>query len=134
MKGFMNHPDVRQFQLVQNKNGSLTIKFIPEEKSNIKQTKKILASRFKGLLGNSIRIDFAIVEKIDTAPGGKSKLVISNYIPLTGSRRTTGTTKWGQLTSTTIRAKKWVWVSHKRCLTFECAFYIITDLRELRCI
>lgn len=81
LKGFMNYPDIRQFQLVQNKNGSLKIKFIPEDKSNIEQTKNILTSRFKGLLGDSVRIDFSIVERIDPAPSGKSKLVICHYDP-----------------------------------------------------
>ena len=79
LKGFMNHPDIRQFQLVQNEDGSLTVKFVPEEKSNIEETKNILISRFRGLLGDSIRIDFSIVEKIDPAPSGKSKLVICHY-------------------------------------------------------
>ena len=81
LKGFMNHPDVRQFQLVQNKDGCLTIKFIPEGKSNIEQTKTILASRFEGLLGDSVNINFSIVERIDPAPSGKSKLVICHYDP-----------------------------------------------------
>ena len=81
LKGFMNHSDVQQFQLVQNKDGSLTIKFIPEQNSNIEQTKSILISRFRSLLGDSIGIDFSIVERIDPAPSGKSKLVISNYHP-----------------------------------------------------
>lgn len=81
LKGFMNHPDIRQFQLVQNKDASLTIKFIPEQKYSIEQTKKILATRFKGVLGNSIGIEFSVVEKIDPAPSGKSKLVICHYAP-----------------------------------------------------
>lgn len=81
LKGFMNHPDIRQFQLVQNKDGSLIVKFIPENKSNIEQTKNILTSRLEVLLGNSIRIDFSIVEEIDPAPSGKSKLVICHYDP-----------------------------------------------------
>lgn len=81
LKGFMNHSDIRQFQLVQNKDGSLTVKFVPEEKSNIEQTKNILTSRFEGLLGDSIRIDFSIVEIIDPAQSGKSKLVICHYGP-----------------------------------------------------
>jgi len=81
LKGFMNHPDVRQFQLVQNKDALLTVKFIPEDKSNIKQTKNILTSRFNGLLGDSVRIDFSIVERIDPATSGKSKLVICHYDP-----------------------------------------------------
>ena len=78
----MNHPNIRQFQLVQNKDGSLTIKFIPEDKSNINQIKNILISRFEGLLGDSVRIDFSIIDRIDPAPSGKSKLVICHYDPL----------------------------------------------------
>jgi phenylacetate-CoA ligase len=81
LKGFMNHPDIRQFQLIQNKNGSLTVRFIPENKSNIELTKNILTSRFEALLGNSIGIDFSIVEKIAPDPSGKSRLVICRYEP-----------------------------------------------------
>jgi phenylacetate-CoA ligase len=79
LKGFMNHPDIRQFQIIQNKNGSLTVNFIPEEKSNIEDTKKLLVSRFKDILGDSVNIDFSIVEKIDPDPSGKSRLVICHY-------------------------------------------------------
>lgn len=79
LKGFMNHQDVRQFQLVQNKDASLTIKFVSAEKNNIEQTKHILASRFESVLGDRIKFDFSIVQNIPPAASGKSKLVISNY-------------------------------------------------------
>lgn len=79
LKGLMNHPCIRQFQLVQNKDSSLTVKFIAEEKYDIEQIKKLLTSRLSSLLGDSIRIEFLLVQKIEPAPSGKSKLVISNY-------------------------------------------------------
>ena len=81
LKGFMNHPDIRQFQLIQNEDTSLTVKFVPEQTSDIEQIKKILASRFVGLLGNSVRIDFSTVEAIAPASSGKNKLVICYYQP-----------------------------------------------------
>jgi phenylacetate-CoA ligase len=81
LKGFMNHPDIRQFQIIQNKDGSLTVKFIAEEKNNIEDTKTLLASRFKGLLGDCVNIGFSIVERIEPAPSGKSRLVICEYHP-----------------------------------------------------
>lgn len=81
LKGFMNHPNVRQFQLVQNKDSTLTVKFVPEDNNTIEATKNILTSRFKGLLGDFVTINFSVVEKIDPAPGGKSKLVICHYVP-----------------------------------------------------
>jgi len=81
LKGFMNHPDIRQFQLIQNKNASLTVKFVPEQTSDIEQIKNILASRFEGLLAGSVKFEFSIVEKIEPAPSGKSKLVICRYRP-----------------------------------------------------
>lgn len=81
LKGFMNHPDIRQFQLMQNEDASLTVKFVPEQTSDIEQTRNILRSRFRGLLGDSIELQFSIVERIDPAPSGKSKLVICRYRP-----------------------------------------------------
>jgi phenylacetate-CoA ligase len=79
LKGFMNHPDIRQFQLIQNKDGTLTIKSVLEEKGNIENIKKDILSRFKSLLGDSLNIDFSLVEKIDLDPSGKSRLVICRY-------------------------------------------------------
>ena len=81
LKGFMNHPQIRQFQLVQNEDGSLTVKFVAEEKCDIERAKRLLLSRFSSLLCNSIKINFLIVDNIPPAASGKSKLVISNYNP-----------------------------------------------------
>jgi len=81
LKGFMNHPDIRQFQLIQNEDASLTVKFVPEQYSDTEHTKNILASRFEGLLAGSIKLEFSIAEAIAPAPSGKSKLVICHYRP-----------------------------------------------------
>lgn len=81
LKGFMIHPDIRQFQLIQNEDASLTVKFVPENKNSENQIKNILSSRFDGLLSNSIMIDFSVVKEIAPEPSGKSKLVICRYHP-----------------------------------------------------
>jgi len=81
LKGLMNHPQIRQFQLVQNKNGSILVKYIPERNSNIQEIEKLLKFRFTNLLQNSIKVKFLKVNKITPSSSGKSKLVVSNYKP-----------------------------------------------------
>ncbi len=81
LKGFMNHPGIRQFQLIQNKDHSLVIKFIAEKNSDIEQIEKLLTYRFSTAIGTSIRIKFFVVDTIPPSASGKSKLVISNIRP-----------------------------------------------------
>ena len=52
-----------------------------EASSLLEQLKNLFKSRFEQFLGNSIKLNFSIVDKIDPASSGKSKLVISNYDP-----------------------------------------------------
>jgi hypothetical protein len=81
LKSFMNHPNIRQFQLIQNADASLTVEFVAEKFSDVTQTKKLLTGRFHGLLGDSIRIEYSVVEKIAPAQSGKSVLVVTHYDP-----------------------------------------------------
>ena len=81
LKSQMNHPWVRQFQLIQNQDGSLTIQYVSETGINIEQIDALLLSRFKNLLGSSIKIQIVRTNKIQQAPSGKTKLVISDYKP-----------------------------------------------------
>ena len=81
LKGLMNHPRIRQFQLIQNHDGSLTIQYVAELGAYTEQIDTLLLSRFKNLLGSSIKIQIERTNKIPQAPSGKTKLVISNYQP-----------------------------------------------------
>ena len=76
LKGFMNHSCIRQFQLIQNEDASLTVKFVPEDAGDIGNITDTLTSRFEALLADSVKFDFSIVKTIAPAPSGKSKLVI----------------------------------------------------------
>ena len=87
LKSLMNHPQIRQFQLIQNEDGSLTIRYIAETAGNTNRLEHLLLYRYSKLLGPSIAIKTEQVEKISPAPSGKSKLVISNYLSVTHSSR-----------------------------------------------
>lgn len=81
LKSLMNHPQIRQFQLIQNEDGNFTIKYVSETNTDISELEHLLLYRYSKLLGSSITIKTEKVEKIALAPNGKSKLVISNYEP-----------------------------------------------------
>lgn len=81
LKSLMNHPLVRQFQLVQGIDGSFKIKYVVEPRTDIKALELLLDYRFRSLLGDSIHIVTERVSRIDPTPSGKSKLVVSHYKP-----------------------------------------------------
>jgi phenylacetate-CoA ligase len=81
LKSPMNHPQIRQFQIIQNENGNLTIRYVAEAGANTKQIESLLLVRYRGMLGSSIDIEMDKTNEIAPAPSGKSKLVISNYKP-----------------------------------------------------
>ena len=79
LKGLMNHPWIRQFQLVQNKDASLTVRYVTEKDADTAGLEHLLLYRFKKLLDNSIAVRAEICDEIATGPAGKTKLVISHY-------------------------------------------------------
>ncbi|GAH67644.1 unnamed protein product, partial [marine sediment metagenome] len=81
LKSLMNHPRIRQFQLVQGIDGSFKVKYVVEADTDIKVLEQLLDYRFRSLLGDSIHIITERVSRIDPAPSGKSKLVVSHYKP-----------------------------------------------------
>jgi phenylacetate-CoA ligase len=81
LKGAMNHNLIRQFQLVQNPDASVTVKYIPEGSAHIPEIKHILKGRFETLLPGSVSISYEVVENIPQSTSGKSKLVVCNYQP-----------------------------------------------------
>ncbi len=81
LKGQMNHPHIRHFQLIQEETGNLTIMYVPEPGTNTEHLENLLLTRYQSMLGASIRIKIKKTDQIPPAPSGKSKLVISNYKP-----------------------------------------------------
>ena len=81
LKGLMNHPQIRQFQLVQNEDSSITVRYVAEKETDIPQIEDLLHHRFAVLLENAVTLCFERSYKIDPAPSGKSKLVICRYSP-----------------------------------------------------
>lgn len=79
LKGPMNHPNIRQFQIVQNANGSLTIKYVKEPQEECQKLESLLKPRFEAILGGHLPISFDEVCNIPQATSGKSKLVVSHY-------------------------------------------------------
>jgi phenylacetate-CoA ligase len=81
LKSLMNHPQVRQFQLIQKHDGSLTVKYVPEPGAETADIATLLLARYARLLGPSMAVTVETVEKIPPAPSGKSILVVSDYQP-----------------------------------------------------
>lgn len=79
LKGFMNHPHVRQFQLVQSKKGDFLVKYVKESGVDSHWLETLLLERFNAILNNQIPIHFACVKTIPPASNGKNKLVFSSY-------------------------------------------------------
>lgn len=79
LKSLMNHPQIRQFQLVQSTDGSLTVKYVVEKGVDTKTIENLILYRYRKLLGPSMTVEIEKVEAIAPASSGKSKLVISHY-------------------------------------------------------
>jgi phenylacetate-CoA ligase len=81
LKGLMNHPQIRQFSLVQQRDGSLTVRYVPQSGADIEQLDHLLLSRFRRATANSLQITLDKTASIPPGPSGKSKLVVSYYDP-----------------------------------------------------
>ncbi len=79
LKGLMNHPHIRQFQLIQNADGSFLVKYIKEPHTDEKPLERLILERYQKLLGDCLPIKVELVNQIPPAISGKSKLVISHY-------------------------------------------------------
>lgn len=81
LKGLMNHPQVRQFQLVQDARGDLVINYVLVADTPPDSVEKLLEYRFGRLLGDSIGISARQVPQIAPSASGKMKLVVSHFRP-----------------------------------------------------
>jgi len=81
LKRAMNHNQIRQFQLVQNRDGSVMVKYLPEKGADTEDIEKLLKFRFSPLLPATVSLSFEKVGTIAPAPSGKSKLVVTHYRP-----------------------------------------------------
>jgi phenylacetate-CoA ligase len=79
LKGLMNHPQIRQFRLVQERNGDFTVRYVPESTADVEQLERLLRGRFQALLGGALPIRLERTALIAPEPTGKSKLVVSHY-------------------------------------------------------
>lgn len=79
LKGLMNHPQVRQFQLVQDARGDLVINYVLVADTPPDSVEKLLEYRFGRLLGDSIGISARQVPQIAPSASGKMKLVVSHF-------------------------------------------------------
>ena len=79
LKGFMNISQVRQFQIVQNRDGNMAVKYVPQEDADIHEIDRLIKSRFEPITGNSIKFKIEKVTTIKPAKSGKIKLVFSDY-------------------------------------------------------
>ena len=79
LKSPMNHPAIRQFQIIQNEDGSLIVNYIPELRIDNCDIENLLLHRYKDLLGNTIKIEIKKINNIPNANSGKTILVKSYY-------------------------------------------------------
>jgi phenylacetate-CoA ligase len=79
LKGLMNHPQIRQFRLVQEGNGDFTVRYVPENTADVEQLERLLRDRFRILMGDTIPLRLERTTFIAPEPTGKSKLVVSHY-------------------------------------------------------
>ncbi len=79
LKSQMTHPHIRQFQLVQNSEGQLDVKYIPEQRVDTRQIDALLHKRFQDLVYGDIAITISHVHMLVPHESGKYKLVESNY-------------------------------------------------------
>jgi len=70
---------IRQFQIVQNADGDLTVRYVPENGADIGELEGLLAKRYAKLLGDCVKVSIEPTERIAPEASGKMKLVISNY-------------------------------------------------------
>lgn len=81
LKSLMTHPQVRQFQLAQGRDGALTIRYVAGKDADPDVLEALLLQRYKDLLGPSMKITVERTDAIAPAASGKSKLVVSEYKP-----------------------------------------------------
>ena len=66
LKSLMNHPQIRQFQIIQNTKGDLLIKYIKEPNADKLALDELLKSRYRRLLNNTLPIETDCVNKISS--------------------------------------------------------------------
>jgi len=79
LKGVLNDPRIRQFQVVQNVDAGLNVKYVHEPGVDKSTLEKLICQRLREILGSAVSIELVPVMVIAPAESGKSKLVISHY-------------------------------------------------------
>jgi len=81
LKSHMTHPHVRQFLIVQKRDGNVTVQYVPDPEGDSEQLDNLLLHRFQDMIGDSILIEIDRVREIPPTDSGKNKLVVSHYKP-----------------------------------------------------
>ncbi|WKX77501.1 hypothetical protein [Zobellia laminariae] len=71
-----SHPDIKQFQFVQEDRAKYYIKLVTE---NRLKSEEIIINHFKTFLGTDASIEIVYVEEIKQLASGKRRLIINNY-------------------------------------------------------
>ena len=79
IKGLMNHPHIRRFQIIQTSQGNLEINYIPEPRACNEDLVKHLSEKFTSVIPRDLKLNFNRVDSITPEKSGKFKLVKSEY-------------------------------------------------------
>ncbi len=77
LKSLVYHPGVRQFQIVQEPDLSLVVRYVREPDCAVDAIETVIATRLGSRLGNRVRISFQSVAEIIPEKSGKYRMVIS---------------------------------------------------------
>jgi phenylacetate-CoA ligase len=85
LKSLMTHQQIRQYQLIQQSDGSLAVHYVPEPAADTRQIEELLMYRYRRLLGQTVAVCISRRTAIPPAASGKTKLVVCNYAPTAGT-------------------------------------------------
>ena len=87
LRNSINHPYIRAFQIVQDADGALTVKYVKEPGTDQTAVEDLITKRYKKVVGSSLDVTATQVQHIEPAASGKHEIVISHFILKPGHRR-----------------------------------------------
>lgn len=81
LKSLMTHQQIRQYQLIQQEDGSLAVYYVPEPAADTRRIEDLLLYRYRQLLGQTMNIRIVKRTSIPPASSGKTRLVVCRYAP-----------------------------------------------------
>jgi len=79
LKVLVSHPNVRQYQLIQNEDASVTFRYVPERDCDVTSLGNMLVLRLEAAFHKQVRVTSECVNELSITRGGKSMLLISHY-------------------------------------------------------